>query len=318
MIMNPPHTRSACQLHSLPPHALGFHQQLAELWTTACGAELAIDANFVEFNTGEVSGLTQAGQLAEIDGTAVGFVLASVQPASGQGWIDAIAVHSSQQRRGVGSQLMSWALTWLTEQGCGQVRLGASLRPFTPGLPVELTSAPFFVQHGFAETNRAWDLAHDLTDYTPVLAPRSQTTVRPATDADLPALEALLARDFSGRWHFEVQEARHLGSRASDFMLLEHEGELAGFTWLTLEDSDRPLNRHYMHRLPRPHGQLGMVGVDSRLRKQGLGSYLVEQGLLRLHELGVAGCVIDWTGLLAFYGQFGFKPFREYRMMHRA
>lgn len=70
--------------------------------------------------------------MAEIDGAAVGFVLAGVQSASGTDR-GLISVHPTKQRRGIGSQLIAWALTWLAEKACHQVRLGASLRPFTPG-----------------------------------------------------------------------------------------------------------------------------------------------------------------------------------------
>jgi predicted N-acetyltransferase YhbS len=33
--------------------------------------------------------------------------------------------------------------------------------------------------------------------------------------------------------------------------------------------------------------------------------------------MGVRGCVVDWTGLLDFYGKFGFKPFRQYQILEK-
>jgi len=36
---------------------------------------------------------------------------------------------------------------------------------------------------------------------------------------------------------------------------------------------------------------------------------------LKLH--GVRGCMIDWTGLIDFYGKFGFKPYRQYQILEK-
>jgi predicted N-acetyltransferase YhbS len=79
-----------------------------------------------------------------------------------------------------------------------------------------------------------------------------------------------------------------------------------------LEDSAWPIERHYMHRLPRPWGQLGPIGVSRDCRGKGYGTTLLDAGLRCLRDHGVRGCVIDWTGLLEFYARFGFEPYRKY------
>ena len=45
-----------------------------------------------------------------------------------------------------------------------------------------------------------------------------------------------------------------------------------------------------------------------------MGLAFLDAGLHYLHSRGVAGCVIDWTGIVDFYGKFGFKPSRAYWM----
>jgi predicted N-acetyltransferase YhbS len=55
--------------------------------------------------------------------------------------------------------------------------------------------------------------------------------------------------------------------------------------------------------------------VSERLRGEGLGHKLMQGSLQKLAQSGVHTCVIDWTRLLRFYGQFGFAPWRRY---HRA
>jgi predicted N-acetyltransferase YhbS len=89
-------------------------------------------------------------------------------------------------------------------------------------------------------------------------------------------------------------------------------GEVHGFCRLTLEDSDRPIERFYPQRLPRPWGQFGPVGLSKTMRGQGLGGYLIDASALYLQSLGVDGCVIDWTALVELYSKFGFIVYNKY------
>lgn len=98
-------------------------------------------------------------------------------------------------------------------------------------------------------------------------------------------------------------------------MLLWTKAGVQGACLLTFPDSARPIERYYPYSLPKPWGQAGSIGVSASLRGQGYGSYLLDASLHRLHDNGINGCVIDWTNLLHFYGQFGFQPLRHYAML---
>jgi predicted N-acetyltransferase YhbS len=98
-------------------------------------------------------------------------------------------------------------------------------------------------------------------------------------------------------------------------MVLWTERGIDGACQLTFEESSRPIDRFFLHSLPRPWGQLGPVGISQDRRGQGHGVALVDAGLRLLRAHGVAGCVIDWTGLVDWYGQFGFRPYRQYTML---
>ena len=52
--------------------------------------------------------------------------------------------------------------------------------------------------------------------------------------------------------------------------------------------------------------------MSAGLRGQGFGSALLDAGLRRLHNNGVNGCIIDWTGISEFYAKFGFSKYRQY------
>jgi GNAT superfamily N-acetyltransferase len=308
----------------LEPFDVAAAATVAEIWTAACGRDLAILPGFVEYNTRPATGALQAGRLAMHNDQPVGFVFASVLPDDlitsppDVGWIDAIAVMPAFQRQGIGSALLSWAEGWLAGQGCTHSRLGASLRPFAPGLPVQLGTEAVFRAWGYGERSESsyvWDVARDLSSYDARsgLAPlASDIRILPAWPGQEEALMAFLWREFPGRWRFEWQELVREGERLADVMLLWTGRGVDGFCRMTTEDSRRPIERFYMHRLPRPWGQLGPIGVSRDCRGRGYGAALMDAALRHLKSSGVRGCVVDWTDLIEFYAGFGFEPYRQY------
>ena len=299
------------------------------LWNAACGPDLAVSQRGLEFNLRPCAGAMHDGRIIYAEGRAVGFALASSlrddpeTSSPGSGWIDAIAVHPDARGSGAGTALLAWAEGWAREQGCPKVMLGASLRPWVHGLPAALGSDGFFLRRGYLpgpHRARSWDMAHRLTEYeAPVTARRSlPITVLPGKQGQEEALVAYHRREFPGRWHDELKEYLSEGGRISDYMILWSERGIDGVCRLTFEDSERPLDRFYPHRLPHPWAQLGSIGVSADCRGKGYGAVLLDAGLRRLRDCGVDGCIIDWTGLLDFYGQFGFKPYREYLMLSKS
>jgi predicted N-acetyltransferase YhbS len=300
-------------------------QALVATWNAACGSNLLISHKFANHNLQPNQGGVLAGRLALVDGAVAGVVLAStlhgepeVAPP-GLGWLDAIAVAPSFQRLQIGSTLLAWAESWLLNQGCRACMAGASLRPFAPGVPTELDTTAFFIQHGYGEDGAVWDVAANLATYqTPATTRKIDGVVRPAQRGDETALLDFLRREFPGRWRYEYEAfLRQAKNRISDHMLLWTERGVDGSCVLTFEDSQRPIERFFPYQLPRPWGQLGTVGVSADRRGRGYGAALVDAGLRRLHNNGVNGCVIDWTKIVDFYGKFGFTKYREYRQLSK-
>ncbi len=303
------------------------HTAAAAIWNAACGLDLAITPAAVRFNTLPTTGATQAGQVASVQGQAVGFVLASTFPEGDpavsprdMGWVDAIAVAPGYQRCGIGTALLAWAEGWLAEQGCARFRLGGSLHPFAAGLPAALGADGFFRSRGYVDRSAGeyvWDVARSLRDYAPPSSVRQglSSEVRPLRPGEEGAALTFFRREFTGRWRFEFQEFVAGGGRVSDYLVLQTERGIEGFCQLTFEDSLRPMDRFFMYGLPRPWGQLGSIGVSQGCRGKGFGALVLDAGLQRLRAAGVDGCVIDWTSLLDFYGKFGFRPYRQYMML---
>jgi len=298
------------------------------IWNAACGADLSFRERFMRYNTDPAfwnsEGKFQAGRIAVLDGQPAGFALASVMKAPYasppySGHIDALAVLPSQQRRGIGRALVAWAETWLREQGCSGVTVGASARTFVPGPPTELGSAAFFERLGYARHGVCCDMARELAGYTtpPTALKARDVTVRPAQPEDREALLGFLKREFPGGWYWECIQLLEAGSRISDYVILLSERGVDGALLVTFEDSYRPMDRFYPHRLPRPWGQLGSVGVSADCRGSGYGAALMDGALRYLQSRGVRGCVIDWLVIVDFYGKFGFEVFRQYDMMRK-
>jgi GNAT superfamily N-acetyltransferase len=298
---------------------------LTTIWNEACGPNLSISERFAHFNTQPSSGGVQAGRLALVDGQPVGVVLASLlrgEPTVQKpewGWIDALAVVPVAQRQGIGGALLTWAEAWLAGEGCRGAGVGCSLRPFTPGVPVELETRAFFETRSYAGDRTVWDMAANLAHYqTPATVRAIDGVVRPAGPGDAEALLTFLRREFPGRWRYEAEEfLRNPSTRLSDYMLLWTERGVDGFCIVTFEDSGRPIERFYPYQLPRPWGQLGSVGVSADCRGRGYGAALVDAGLRRLHDNGINGCIIDWLVIVDFYAKFGFSKHREYRQLYK-
>jgi GNAT superfamily N-acetyltransferase len=286
----------------------------------------------VAYNLQPATGALAAARLAILDGAPAGFVAASTFPADplvaspDLGWIDAIAVAPAARRMGIGRRLLAWAEAWLARSGCRVVTLGAGLRPFVPGVPVELDSAPAFLRLGYTgealdapPEEQTWDVAADLAAYCPPASVHAiDGEARPAQLADVEPLRVFFAREFPGRWRFEFEEHLRGGGRISDYMVLWTARGIDGCCILTFEDSVRPIERFYPYRLSRPWAQLGAIGISADRRGRGYGAVLLDAGLRRLHNNGINGCVIDWTNLVDFYGKFGFTRFRRYLRFYKS
>ena len=305
-------------INDINPGDTGLPARLAGLWNAAMGAEWAVTPRALRYNLRPSAGVLRAGQLAEVDGLPIGFALVERGEGGAEGSLVALAVDPRYQGRGAGSALLAWALDWLADRGVREVYLGGGARPWIPGLPEDAEQAQeFFLRRGFAFEEKTWDMACGLQDYDrPALSQWPQAEIHPATEADLPALFDLLARDFD-YWLSDYAQFIDDGGRPSDIIVLYAGGALRAFCWTTLEDSARPLERFFPNRLGRPWAQLGSIGTAAADRGLGYAGVMIDYALRRLRDLGVDGCVIDWTVYLDFYAKFGFAPYHAYRMMQK-
>lgn len=303
----------------LIPFTSAYTSDAICIWNTASHPDYSINERFFSYNLIPTTGEVIEGRVAIDHGETVGFVLACAvtnDTSMTLGWVSAIAVHPSLQRQGIGSELLAWAEGWLKEKDCKRIRIGGNLRPFLPGLPyVMRENATFFARHGYQPPPRQpyeYDIARSLEEYQSIYPKPAHADLSPMQPDEGPLLLDFLHREYPGRWEFEAVEFVKNGGRVSDFLLLRVDDEVHGFCRLTLEDSERPIERFYPQRLPRPWGQFGPLGLSRAMRGQGLGGYLIDAAALHMQSLGVNGCVIDWTSLVELYGKFRFAVYNQY------
>jgi predicted N-acetyltransferase YhbS len=300
----------------------GIFDLCAALWNAACGFDLAITPRLVEYNLRTSASLQREGRLAVMDGHLAGFVIVDVIEMSpelpdfyeGLAWVDAVAVDPAYQNRGLGRSLLEWAGEFAREKGGKQLRLGGSPRWFSAGLPTQLQNRPIFEALGFQFSERLiWDTARSLKRYS--CDPRIAAIpgdAHPLRAEELDAFVSLLQKDFHYGWSHEMGDYLREGGPLEDIIVLVTDHGLDAFVWITHSRSSRPIERCFPLGLTQPWGQLGMVGVAEKRRGLGLSLKVIDAGLKRLIELGVDGCVIDWTEYLALYGKLGFRPYRSY------
>ena len=301
---------------SLIPFTSSHHADAIRIWNVASHHDYLINERFLAYNIIPTTGESIEGRIAIHNDGPVGFVWVHAVYDRALGWVSVIAVRPSAQRQGIGSELLNWAEGWLKEHGCKRIRIGGNLRPFLPGLPfVMREGVTFFEQHGYhspAQQPYEYDIARSLKDYQPIYQKPAHSDLSPMDSGEEHLLLDFLHREYPGRWEFEAQEFVKNGGRASDFLLLRVDGEVQGFCRLTLSDSERPIERFYPQRLPRPWGQYGPLGLSKAVRGQGLGGYLIDAAAVHMQSLSLDGCVIDWTSLVELYGKFGFYIYNQY------
>lgn len=238
------------------------------------------------------------------DGQAVGLLM--VTPGSSAPCIDALGVLPEYRRQGRASALLEAGLA-----GQETVFMGGSLSHFLPGIPAELEqSVDFFLKRGFETVERSVDLAQDL-------APR-QGPFETCDRDQVPALLAMLEREFPGRWSRDTHHRLGLEGNLEDVVILREGDQVLGFchTWHAGNRWLGP-STYWVRHQPLAWGGLGPVGLAAASRGRGLGQRLLEESLNYLSHRQVERVVVDWTTLVDFYRRAGFKVCRSYTRMAR-
>lgn len=303
--------------HSVYPTAA------ADLWNRVFPSKYAVDAELIRLNTVE-SGLYDPGaSVAELDddGKLVGYIVVKrsaselyTGPDPDQAHLAAVVCEDPT----VAIDLFAHAKRLLINRGLYKIVFGQDILHFWPGCPSECSSLRSFLTiAGFVESGEVVDLERDLTHYEPPVgcleALGDRAEVRPLSDADIPKLEEFFNRSFPGRWKTDTLSKIQKEHRADFVYGLFVDGALEGFAVTQDWTHNQPLGGAVWRKdLGEQWGGLGPIGISESVRGKGLGNALLGAALLGMKQRGIKRAIIDWTGLIEFYGNHGFEVTRRY------
>jgi GNAT superfamily N-acetyltransferase len=294
--------------------------RLAEFWNGFAPERYRIDGELLRIKTVECPVFDWgASMIEEADGEILGFASVKKSAASlYKGPDKDVAVLSllAYCDPQFGIDLISDVKRTLRNRGLSQLTFGTDCGHFFPGCPEDFRAlSDFLMIEGFAEGGEAVDLERDLQGYENPFPKPADAEYRVLEHKDIEALTTFLLREFPGRWHYDVMSK--IGSEGPDCCYaLFRNGKVDGFALIQDWQDSKPLGGAvWRSDLGENWGSLGPIGVSKALRGKGYGHALLGEALMELKRRGVRRCIIDWTGLVDFYGKHGFEPTRKYKSM---
>lgn len=288
-------------------------EEVAAAWNSVAGAKYRIDSALIDQNLFR-SPLFDANASVWRDGRFVAIKRSAASLYQGP---DPTVAHLSLFAAEGTSELLDYAVEKLKADGIKSLVVGTDSGHFLPGAPEDLAWMEAFLQGaGFAAGGEAVDLERDMVDYE-FAVPGLGGVHRTLMEEDVPLLEAFLKREFPGRWHYDVMRKVGAEGPATVFGLFLN-GACEGFASLQGEGCRLPIGGAVWHDSLGPSwGSLGPIGISKAIRGAGHGNALLGAALLELRRRGARRSIIDWTGLVDFYGAHGFVVTRRYRSYRR-
>jgi len=297
--------------------------RLAAFWNQCSPEKYWIDGEQLRLNTVDSPVFDWgASCIEDADGEILGFVSIKKSantlysgPDQDVSHLSCIAYCEAQY----GLDLMTEVKMLLANRGYTKLQFGQDSRHFFPGCPVDYPSlCSFLTVEGFSEGGEVVDLERNLGDYVnPYPAPDGDE-LRAVTEKDVPALIEFFDREFPQRWKYDTMTKVGIEGPGCVFGLF-HGDRIDGFALVQDSSNKAPIGGAVWNvSLGKNWGALGAIGVAKDLRGRGSGNALLGAALEYLRDKGVDRCIIDWTGLVDFYGKHGFVPTRRYKAMSLA
>ncbi len=297
--------------------------RLAYFWNGCAPEKYWIDGEQLKLNTVDSPAFDWgASCIQEGDGEILGFVTIKKSasmlyqgPDKDVAHLSMIAYCESQY----GVDLMTEVKQLMVNRGYSKLQFGQDTRHFFPGCPTDFPAlTSFLTVEGFVKGGEAVDLERNLGDYKNQYPIPLGDEHRVMTEADIPALSAFFDREFPGRWKYDTLKKVEIEGASCVFGLF-HGDRVDGFALIQDHTNKAPIGGGVWHKsLGKNWGALGAIGISKDLRGQGSGHALLGSALEHQKNKGVDRCIIDWTGLVDFYGKHGFVPTRRYTSMSLA
>lgn len=292
--------------------------RLADFWNGFYPPRYRVSPELLKLNTVDCPIFDWGASCVQIaDDEVLGFVIVKKSAASLYKTADPDQAHLSAIGfcdASYGVDLLADLKALLRDRGASRIVFGQDSRHFFPGCPDDFPAlTSFLTVEGFTGSGLTNDLERDLRDYkNPYSVPEGDEH-RVLRAEDIPALDEFLAREFPGRWRYDVLKKVSIEGPSCVFGLF-HGDRMDGFALIQEGTNKAPIGGAVWHGdLGDNWGSLGPIGVSASLRGRGSGHALLGEALACLRDRGCAQSIIDWTGLLDFYGKHGFEVTRRYR-----
>jgi len=295
-------------------------EQLAEFWNGFYPERYRINADLLRLNTVDSPVFDWGASCVQMgDGEMIGFVIVKKSPARlykasdpDQAHLGAIGFCDPHY----GVDLLADLKELLRNRGASKIVFGQDSRHFFPGCPEDFSALTgFLMVEGFVGTGVACDLERDLSSYeNPYPIPEGDE-LRVVEEKDIPALNEFFSREFPDRWRYDVMKKVEIEGPSCVFGLF-HGNRVDGFALIQHNEHRAPIGGAvWRDDLGDNWGSLGPIGVSAALRGRGSGHALLGEALAHLRNKGAQRSIIDWTGLVDFYGRHGFEVTRRYRYL---
>ncbi|MEH7113813.1 GNAT family N-acetyltransferase [Neobacillus niacini] len=304
-------------------------QELVSLWNSEIGMQFPIRKELFIQNSFEDKNILQAGSLIAVndENQVIGFVVSKcwqenldVRMNPEIGWIQVLLVKSSYRCKGIGSALLVKAEQALKERNIKTVHMGRDPWHYFPGIPKTSEKViNWFTQRNYVSGYIEYDLIHHYQNQPNRFNPsKYDVQFSLLTIEEKQEFLSFLQRCFPGRWEYESIHYFQRGGTGREFVIIKKDGEIIGFC--RINDLKSPYiaqNVYWAPLVNEPLGGIGPLGIDPRERKNGYGLAIVEAGISYLRDRNIHSIVIDWTGLVTFYGKLGFKVWKEYQQLSK-
>lgn len=293
-------------------------QTVADVWNASAGDKYRIDADLVRLNLfdhplfHEEASLWWEDTFVAIKRSAVGLYsgpdtkVAHVSLLGGE-------VFQAQRAEEFPTFPLQVALDTLRGEGYEALVVGQDSGHFLPGAPTDVPWMNRLGAFGFERGGLAFDLERDVSSLQGGAVVSREGSWGTLDESRIDSLEQFLREEFPGRWHYDVMRKVEIEGPRTVFVLLMND-RVVGFALLQEEGCRMPIGGAVWKADLGPQwGALGPIGVAKELRGEGRGSELLNAALCELRDRGARRTIIDWTGLVDYYGAQGFSVNRAYR-----
>lgn len=252
--------------------------------------------------------------VAYIEDALVGFIVSKKDIVSLVGWISLLYVSKKFRKQGIATRLLDLVEKEMSVSNLTKIKVGSDFDNFFPGIPCDFSNAaiPWFTKKGYNMIRYTFDVTASVDRVKTYAIEDKKITFRFAKLEEKEKVLSLLRDSFSERWYQEGLDAIAHGDFESSYVIALNKEEVVAFLRCNqLSLNKKPYNITWHERFEKLAG-VGPLGVKNNYRKHGLGKDIISWALNHLKEKGVSDVLIDWTGLLEFYQQFGFEVWKSY------